>query len=458
MPRKEGKRETREGRKAKIERAQNIKDMEIQGDEEVVLLIYTVIPLPLYLCILIGAVYSILFELLNRNNAGLVESSYIKVVLHFGVHLLGIHLFILTQVRQRKTFLKVGQSLLARKDLELETQFKDHMIQSVMPKKVADELLKDASELRRPSASLDSNCRTSNATQTLNVEEQQPSQNLQNVLPKSVPDVRKFRPFTMNLMTNVSILFADIAGFTKIFDNLCRICGLEKISTLGDCYYCVAGCPEPCDDHAKRTVEMGLEMIVAIRQFDIDRGQEVNMRVGIHTGKVMCGMVGTKRFKFDVFSNDVTLANEMESTGVAGRVHVSEHTSELIRDDYILEDGPDYNGPYRMQVQGTERRVKPASMKTYFIKGRIREPEAEPEQESEKDSSSATKSHTSIRKGGLKQKLAGKLKMNHTNSYPIRASQGREGGSLRMKLAERNRSAQLLPKEAGTSLKKTITF
>ena len=76
--------------------------------------------------------------------------------------------------------MKVGQSLLARKDLELETQFKDHMIQSVMPKKVADELLKDASELRRPSASLDSNCRTSNATQTLNVEEQQqPSQSLQ---------------------------------------------------------------------------------------------------------------------------------------------------------------------------------------------------------------------------------------------------------------------------------------
>ncbi|PIO54097.1 hypothetical protein TELCIR_24548, partial [Teladorsagia circumcincta] len=54
-----------------------------------------------------------------------------------------------------------------------------------------------------------------------------------------------------------------------------------------DCYYCVAGCPEPCADHAIRTVEMGLNMIVAIRQFDIDRGQAVNMRVGIHTGKVI---------------------------------------------------------------------------------------------------------------------------------------------------------------------------
>ncbi|KAK6044858.1 hypothetical protein COOONC_17637 [Cooperia oncophora] len=87
----------------------------------------------------------------------------------------------------------------------------------------------------------------------------------------------------------------------------------------------------------------------------------------------MCGMVGTKRFKFDVFSNDVTLANEMESTGIAGRVHVSEATAKYLREDYILEDGPDYDGPLRMQVQGTERRVKPASMKTYFIKGRLRE-------------------------------------------------------------------------------------
>lgn len=74
--------------------------------------------------------------------------------------------------------------------------------------------------------------------------------------------------------------------FASRFDHLAKDLGLEKISTLGDCYYCVAGCPEPCDDHAKRTVEMGLEMIVAIAQFDLDRGQEVNMRVGIHTGKV----------------------------------------------------------------------------------------------------------------------------------------------------------------------------
>ncbi|KAE9417941.1 hypothetical protein Angca_007328 [Angiostrongylus cantonensis] len=383
--------------------------------------------------------------------------------LAYVLFLLLFNCYLYLSVRQRKTFLKVGQSLLARKDLELETQFKDHMIQSVMPKKVADELLKDASELRRPSASFDSNCRASNATnQTGNTDEQPLT------LLKTVPDVRKFRPFTMNLMTDVSILFADIAGFTKMssnksadelvnllndlfgrFDNLCRVGGLEKISTLGDCYYCVAGCPEPCSDHAIRTVEMGLNMIVAIRQFDITRGQDVNMRVGIHTGKVMCGMVGTKRFKFDVFSNDVTLANEMESTGIAGRVHVSEATAKYLKEDYILEEGPDYDGPLRMQVKGTERRVKPASMKTYFIKGRIRDSlEDGPDSGSDREiAARKTTTGSTKAKSGFKQILAGKLKLSHTNSCTTRSS---GGGSLRMKLADRNKSTQLLPKESNS--------
>ncbi|TKR77481.1 hypothetical protein L596_018448 [Steinernema carpocapsae] len=412
---------------------------------EVVLLIYTVIPLPIYICIVIGVAYSCIFELLCGRYRGSFSPVSLHVgmlaLLHLGIHLLGLHLFILTQTRQRKTFLKVGQSLLARKDLELETQFKDHMIQSVMPKKgfhfddffrafspqhrtrmaakVAEELLKETSELRRPSTSIDSNVRTSKSgpsgsrNNSANGGSADPAVGPNN----SVPDVRKFRPFTMNLMTDVSILFADIAGFTKMssnksadelvnllndlfgrFDYLCGRCNLEKISTLGDCYYCVAGCPEPRPDHAKCCVEMGLAMIIAIRQFDLDRGQEVNMRVGIHTGKVMCGMVGTKRFKFDVFSNDVNLANEMESTGIAGRVHISEHTTSFLDNEYILEDGPEHAG-----------------MKTYFIAGRTKESDGpnpfgslEAEQIPPHDvSAGSVVRQLSIRK--VKNKICGKL-------------------------------------------------
>ncbi|KRX99980.1 Adenylate cyclase type 9 [Trichinella pseudospiralis] len=199
---------------------------------------------------------------------------------------------------------------------------------------VAEELLKESSELKRPSNT--------------------PSSDRCNNL---------FRPFTMNLMRDVSILFADIVGFTTMssnksadelvnmlndlfgrFDALCGQCGCEKISTLGDCYYCVSGCPEPRADHAQCCVKMGLAMIEAIQQFDIDRNQEVNMRVGIHTGTVLCGIVGRRRFKFDVFSNDVDLANAMESTGMSGRVHISEATAAFLDQQYKLEPAPDYKG------------------------------------------------------------------------------------------------------------------
>uniref|UniRef100_A0AC34F731 Guanylate cyclase domain-containing protein n=1 Tax=Panagrolaimus sp. ES5 TaxID=591445 RepID=A0AC34F731_9BILA len=403
-----------------------------------------------------------LFELLSGSRLDpFTVPSGVKLALHFCVHLLGVHLFILTQVRQRKTFLKVGQSLLARKDLELETQFKDHMIQSVMPKKVADELLKENSELRRPSASIESNCRTSNATTAGRSSAAESTAGIMNPHPNhnSIPtdnSVRKFRPFTMNLMKDVSILFADIAGFTKMssnksadelvnllndlfgrFDYLCGRCNLEKISTLGDCYYCVAGCPEPRPDHAKCCVEMGLAMIIAIRQFDMDRGQNVNMRVGIHTGKVMCGMVGTKRFKFDVFSNDVNFANEMESTGVAGRVHVSEVTASYLDNQYVLEEGPLHK-----------------NMKTYFIAGRSKEFESVSNQfanvsdsESSREPTEAIHNNSQM---SFRKKLAGKLRTIQSTSLPISRATTNSigGGSLRMKLIDRTKaqatSAQVL--------------
>ena len=79
-------------------------------------------------------------------------------------------------------------------------------------------------------------------------------------------------------------------------------------------------------------------MIDAIKQFDIERKEEVNMRVGVHTGTVLCGIVGTKRFKFDVWSNDVTFANKLESTGRPGRVHLSEITLSFLNDQYLVEE------------------------------------------------------------------------------------------------------------------------
>lgn len=85
-------------------------------------------------------------------------------------------------------------------------------------------------------------------------------------------------------------------------------------------------------------------MIDAIRQFDEDRNESVNMRVGIHTGTVLCGIVGKTRFKFDVWSNDVTFANKMESTGKPGKVHISEQTYNFISNEYFVEPGEMLDG------------------------------------------------------------------------------------------------------------------
>lgn len=325
---------------------------------EILLIIYTLTPLPLYACVVIGILYSIVFEVLNivlhlSEQEWQYPGMVVRILLQLCVHIIGVHIYLMTFGRMRGTFMKVGQSLLVRQQLEMEKQLKEKMILSVMPPKVANWLMNEQVES-------DTNLRTHNA---LNPRHSNPG----------ASDFKSlFRPFNMNSMDNVSILFADIVGFTRMssnkgaeelvsilndlfekFDELCRIHGCEKISTLGDCYYCVSGCPEPRPDHATCCVEMGLGMIDAIQKFDRERGEGINMRVGVHTGTVLCGIVGTKRFKFDVWSNDVTFANKMESTGKPGRVHISEETSRFLGGSYVLEEGEDVFGH-----------------KTYFIEGR----------------------------------------------------------------------------------------
>ncbi|CAH0759082.1 unnamed protein product [Diatraea saccharalis] len=326
---------------------------------EILLIIYTLTPLPLYACVIIGLLYSIVFEILNivlhlTEQQWQCPGMFVRILLQLCVHIIGVHIYLMTFVRMRGTFMKVGQSLLVRRQLEMEKQLKEKMIHSVMPPKLASWLMEEQV--------LESDT---------NLKKHDPL-NQRNSNPGASDIKSLFRPFNMSSMDNVSILFADIVGFTRMssnkgadelvnilndlfekFDELCLIHGCEKISTLGDCYYCVSGCPEPRPDHATCCVEMGLGMIDAIQEFDRERGEGINMRVGVHTGTVLCGIVGTRRFKFDVWSNDVTFANKMESTGKPGRVHISEETSKFLGGSYVLEEGEEIFGH-----------------KTYFIEGR----------------------------------------------------------------------------------------
>uniref|UniRef100_A0AAR2J085 Adenylate cyclase type 2 n=1 Tax=Pygocentrus nattereri TaxID=42514 RepID=A0AAR2J085_PYGNA len=163
--------------------------------------------------------------------------------------------------------------------------------------------------------------------------------------------------------TNVNQTHASF--FLFVFqDNDCM-----RIKILGDCYYCVSGLPESLPDHAKNCVKMGLDMCEAIKKVRDATGVDINMRVGVHSGNVLCGVIGLQKWQYDVWSHDVTLANHMEAGGVPGRVHISSVTLEHLKGAYKVEAG---------KGQSRDSYLKEHSIVTYLVinpKGERRSPQ-----------------------------------------------------------------------------------
>ncbi len=153
----------------------------------------------------------------------------------------------------------------------------------------------------------------------------------------------------------VTVLFADIVGFTPLtarlpadrlvgvldrlfahFDELVAERGLEKIKTIGDAYMVAGGLPEPLDDHAARVVDLGLAMIDVATQ-ESDQVAELRLRVGVHSGPVIGGVIGQRKFAFDIWGETVNIASRLESQGIPGRVQVSVETWRLVKDQFEAE-------------------------------------------------------------------------------------------------------------------------
>jgi class 3 adenylate cyclase/HAMP domain-containing protein len=199
---------------------------------------------------------------------------------------------------------------------------------------------------------------------------------LLNVLPGPIADrLKSGAEVIVDRFEAVTVLFADIVGFTKlssttspeklvtmldelfsVFDRLAEKHGLEKIKTIGDAYMVVAGIPEPIADHAGAIAHMAKDMLAAIDAYAEKHQTDLSIRIGAHTGPVVAGVIGKKKFIYDLWGDTVNTASRMESHGVPGRVHVTHATAELIKGTFELEP----RGPIDIKGKGV--------METFLIR------------------------------------------------------------------------------------------
>ncbi len=192
------------------------------------------------------------------------------------------------------------------------------------------------------------------ARQELESEKEKSEQLLLNILPLPIATRLKRQEGTIaDHFAEATVLFADIVDFTQLsselspqalvvmlneifstFDGLAEVHGLEKIKTIGDAYMVVGGLPEHRHDHAEAIANMALDMQQAIANFSQKYQRSFTMRIGINTGPVIAGVIGQKKFIYDLWGDTVNIASRMESTGIAGEIQVTQSTYEILKNYY----------------------------------------------------------------------------------------------------------------------------
>lgn len=215
--------------------------------------------------------------------------------------------------------------------------------------------------------------------QELAIEQARSEKLLLNVLPLSIANRLKDNDMRIaNSHESVTVLFADIAGFTQLtssisptqlvellsqlfsrFDQLVEKYGLEKIKTIGDGYMVVGGAPTDVKDHAAVVTELALEMFSALSAFNQDTGNSLQMRIGISTGAVVAGVIGTSKFAYDLWGDPVNMASRMEQTALTNSIQLSQATHALIENRF------DFEMRKQVQVKGKGK------VNTYMLKPRI---------------------------------------------------------------------------------------
>jgi adenylate cyclase len=191
----------------------------------------------------------------------------------------------------------------------------------------------------------------------LRIEQEKAENLLLNILPRSIAEKLKASSQTIaDQFTSASILFADVVDFTprsehlppaevvgildslfSHFDTLVEKYRLEKIKTIGDCYMIAAGVPTPRPDHARALALVALDMLEAVRSSGAVGDLGLELRIGINSGPVVAGVIGRKRFLYDLWGDAVNIASRMQSQGTPGCIQVTEATHELLKDEFVCE-------------------------------------------------------------------------------------------------------------------------
>ncbi|WP_375513373.1 adenylate/guanylate cyclase domain-containing protein [uncultured Nostoc sp.] len=215
------------------------------------------------------------------------------------------------------------------------------------------------------------------AEQALRHQQEETERLLLNSLPAAISKPLKEAANIVEDVGNVTVLFADIVGFTEIaasmsaiqlvnllnsifltFDRLTEQHGLERIKTISDAYMVVGGLPTHRRDHAQAIAQMALQMQTAIALFNIENNQNFSIRIGIHSGSVMAGVIDFKKFTYNLCKNTVNIARCMESQGIVGKTHVTEDTYKSLCDEFLFEKRGE------IEVQGKGK------ITTYLLIGR----------------------------------------------------------------------------------------
>ncbi|KAM9965202.1 hypothetical protein ACTFIW_005009 [Dictyostelium discoideum] len=201
-----------------------------------------------------------------------------------------------------------------------------------------------------------------------------------------VKSMKSGRQLIVDEFKNVTIFLSDIVGFTEMaarmsprqlvetlnqiystFDEIAQEFGVLKIATIGDAYFCVSGCPDKDQtDHAFRVANMAIKMLESIKSIRTVDNIPIRMRIGIHTGPVIAGVVGIKMIHYQLWGESVQITQQMESTSRADMIHVSEDTFNILKSKYLFEERPD----------GI---IKKRKIKTYFLLRALTENDPQPE-------------------------------------------------------------------------------